>query len=238
MIQIAVTGKPNVGKSTFFSAATLSDVEVASYPFTTIDPNRAVAYVTTQCPCKELGLKCNPRNSKCKNGIRYIPIELIDVAGLVPGAYKGRGLGNKFLDDLRQADMFIHIVDASGSTDEEGKIVEPGTQDPLEDIKFLEKEILMWVYGIIGKNWNKLVRKILLENLKFEEVVYDQLSGIGVSIEGIVKAKNMVGSRFDKWGKEELLKFLKYLINICKPMLIVANKIDIPTAEKNIKKLK
>ena len=118
-MQIGIVGKPNVGKSTFFSAATESMVEIASYPFTTIDANVGIMYVRAKCPCKEFNVKCNPNNSRCIDGTRLIPIEAIDVAGLVPGAHEGRGLGNKFLDDLRQADAFIHIVDASGSTDDE-----------------------------------------------------------------------------------------------------------------------
>ena len=130
-LQIGIVGKPNVGKSTFFSAATEAHAEIASYPFTTIDANKGVMYVRVRCPCKEFNLKCNPNNSKCIDGTRFVPIEAIDVAGLVPGAHQGRGLGNKFLDDLRQAHAFIHIVDASGSTDSEGKPCEIGSHDPV-----------------------------------------------------------------------------------------------------------
>ena len=83
MLQIAVCGKPNVGKSSFFNSATSSTVEMANYPFTTIDANKAVAHVIKDCPCKELGVTCNPRNSLCIDGKRLLPIELIDVAGLV-----------------------------------------------------------------------------------------------------------------------------------------------------------
>ena len=120
MLQIAVCGKPNVGKSSFFNSATASSVEMANYPFTTIDANKAVAHVISQCPCKEMNVTCNPNNSQCIDGTRLIPIELIDVAGLVPGAHEGKGLGNKFLDDLMQAKVFIHVIDASGGTDAEG----------------------------------------------------------------------------------------------------------------------
>ena len=145
MLQIAVCGKPNVGKSSFFNSATASTVEMANYPFTTIDANKAVAHVIKDCPCKELGVTCNPHNSICIDGKRLLPIELIDVAGLVPGAHEGKGLGNKFLDDLMQAKVFINVIDASGSTDLEGNPVDPGSHDPLEDVDFLENEIVMWM---------------------------------------------------------------------------------------------
>ena len=138
MLQIAVCGKPNVGKSSFFNSATASSVEMANYPFTTIDANKAVGHVISDCPCKELGVTCNPHNSICVDGKRLLPIELIDVAGLVPGAHEGKGLGNKFLDDLMQAKVFIHVIDASGSTDLEGNPVDPGSHDPLDDLDFLE----------------------------------------------------------------------------------------------------
>ena len=119
MIEIGLAGKPNAGKSTFFKSATLIDVAIANYPFTTIEPNVGIAYVRTRCVCRELGIDCG----KCVDGWRFIPVKLIDVAGLVPGAHEGRGLGNEFLDNLRQAEGVIHVVDASGSTDEEGNEV-------------------------------------------------------------------------------------------------------------------
>lgn len=237
MLEIGVTGKPNVGKSSFFNSATLSEVEVASYPFTTIDANKAVAYVTTKCPCTELELVCSPKNSKCVEGKRMIPVELIDVAGLVPGAHEGRGLGNKFLDDLRQSRAFIHIIDASGSTDEEGRPVDAGSHDPLEDVEFLEHEITMWLFGILKKNWNKLIRKYLSEKLDFSKIIHEQFSGIGISLEDIVEAKRAVPGEYFKWEDKDIQEFLSVLLRIAKPMLIVANKADLPTAEENVKRL-
>lgn len=151
MITIGLIGKTNVGKSTFFSAATMLEVEIANRPFVTIEPNVGVAYVRKKCVHTELGVKCQPKNSICIGDYRFIPVKLVDVAGLIPGAHEGRGLGNKFLDDLRKADVLIHVVDASGSTNEEGVMVSPGSRDPEEDIKFVESEIDEWFFSVIKR---------------------------------------------------------------------------------------
>jgi len=238
MLQIAVTGKPNVGKSSFFNSATASAVEMANYPFTTIDANKAVAHVIKDCPCKELGVTCNPRNSICIDGKRLLPIELIDVAGLVPGAHEGKGLGNKFLDDLMQAKVFIHVIDASGSTNIEGTPVDPGSHDPLEDIEFLEEEIVMWMYGILSRNWVRLIRKVGAEHLDIAKVLFDQLSGTGITIEDIIEAKRNIEPDYNKWEEEDLIELTRNILHIAKPMMIVANKADLPTSEENIKRIK
>ena len=238
MLQIAVTGKPNVGKSSFFNSATASKVEMANYPFTTIDANKAVAHVITKCPCKELGLTCNPHNAPCFEGTRLIPIELIDVAGLVPGAHEGKGLGNKFLDDLMQAKVFIHVIDASGSTDEEGNPVDLGAHDPLDDIEFLEHEIVMWMYGIVSRNWVRLVRKVEAEHLDISRVIFDQLSGTGIAIEDVIEALRTVSPDYSKWEEEDLQLLVKNLLNIAKPSLIIANKADLPGARENIERIR
>ncbi|MCG2736929.1 MAG: 50S ribosome-binding GTPase, partial [Candidatus Methanoperedenaceae archaeon] len=155
-VSIALAGKPNCGKSTFFKAATLANVEIANYPFTTIDANHGVAYVRMTCPCREMKTNCG----QCRDGFRFVPIGLIDVAGLVPDAHKGRGLGNAFLDNLRTAKAIIHVIDASGGTDIEGVPVPVGSHDPMDDIKFLDHEITMWMSGILKRNWEKLSRKV------------------------------------------------------------------------------
>lgn len=237
MLQIAVTGKPNVGKSSFFNSATASQVEMANYPFTTIDANKAVAHVISECPCKEMNVTCNPHNSQCIEGTRLIPIELIDVAGLVPGAHEGKGLGNKFLDDLMQAKVFIHVIDASGSTDAEGNPVDPGSHDPLEDIEFLEHEIVMWMYGIVSKNWVRLIRKVEAEHLDFSKVIFDQLSGTGILIEDVIEALRTVNPNYGKWEDEDLIEFVRNLLNIAKPSLVIANKADLPGARDNIERM-
>lgn len=236
-----LVGKTNVGKSCFFAAATLVEVPISNYPFTTIDPNRGIAFVQGKCLCKEFNVECNPRNSQCKDGLRLIPINIIDVAGLVPGAHMGRGLGNKFLDDLRQADAFIHIVDAAGSTDEEGRPCKPGTRDPVDDVRFLEVELTMWMYGIIRKDWDKLARRIEGEKLNIYHAIAERLSGIGVTELDVKKAIGLVGLDIvypSRWTDEDLKKFASELRRINKPMIIAANKADIPIAEENIKRLK
>jgi ribosome-binding ATPase YchF (GTP1/OBG family) len=238
MLQIAVTGKPNVGKSSFFNSATASQVEMANYPFTTIDANKAVAHVISECPCKEMNVTCNPHNSQCIDGTRLIPIELIDVAGLVPGAHEGKGLGNKFLDDLMQAKVFIHVIDASGSTDAEGNPVDPGSHDPLDDIEFLEHEIVMWMYGIVSKNWLRLIRKVEAEHLDISRVLFDQLSGTGILIEDVIEALRTVSPDYGKWEEEDLIEFVRNLLNIAKPSIVIANKADLPGARENIERMK
>jgi ribosome-binding ATPase YchF (GTP1/OBG family) len=238
---LGIIGKPNTGKSTFFSAATLAPAEIANYPFTTIKPNRGIGYVRTPCVHPELKVKDNPRNSLCTNGTRLIPIELIDVAGLVPGAWEGRGLGNQFLDEIRIADALIHVVDASGCTDIEGRTCKPGEHDPLEDVKFLENEITMWIATILKKDWPKLARTAEADKKDVATMLEDRLSGLGIKRWHILEAARKTGLNPDKpasWSDEEFLKFVDDTRRISKPMLIVANKIDLPTAKGNLERLK
>ncbi|MBS3816193.1 MAG: redox-regulated ATPase YchF [Candidatus Thermoplasmatota archaeon] len=228
-MEVGLVGKPNVGKSTFFSAATMTKVEMASYPFTTIDANRGIGYVTHDCPHGELGLECDPNNAPCKDGTRMVPVKLIDVAGLVKDAHSGRGLGNKFLDDLREASSLIHIIDISGSTDGEGNPCEVGEHDPEDDIKFLEKEIDHWLKGILKENWGKVSRKIEVSGAKIEKVIYDQLSGLGISEGRVVNALREMESPDEPagWDDEKLFELAQKIRKKSKPLIIAANKADI-----------
>ena len=237
---IGVVGKANVGKSTFFKAATLAEVEIANYPFTTIKPNHGTGFVKVDCVDREFKVKCNPRFGYCLNGKRFVPVELMDVAGLVPDAHKGVGLGNQFLDDLNQADILIHIIDVSGSTNEKGESVQALSYDPANDIKFLEHELDMWYLRLIEKGWEKFARAVNQEKPELHKAVAKQLSSLRVSEElmnEVIKRLGL-GSDITKWDKNTLLKIAIELRKETKPMIIACNKIDVPGAEKNFDKLK
>ncbi len=237
---IGIVGKPSSGKSTFFQALTSIPVERSSRPFTTIKPNRGFAYVEVQCVDGEFGVQCNPRSGFCVQHRRFAPVEVLDVAGLVPGAHEGKGLGNKFLDDLRQADILIHIVDASGSTNENGESVEPGSHDPCKDVAFLEEELNHWFVGIINNNWQKLIRESKL-NKKNEEVFFSQFTGLGITRRSVLKALSelKLGEKpLEQWSEGDKFSFASKLREVGKPIIIAANKCDLSTSEKNIARLK
>lgn len=238
---LGIVGKPNTGKSTFFSAATLAPAEIANYPFTTIKPNRGVGYVRTPCVHEEFKVNDNPGNSICMNGVRLIPIEFIDCAGLVPGAWEGRGLGNQFLDEIRKADVLIHIVDASGGTDCEGRLCKLGENDPLEDVKFLEHEITMWMVNIIKKDWAKVARTAETETQDLAALLEERVSGLGIRRNQLLEALRKTGLSGEKptlWSEEEFVKFVDMLRQVSKPILIVANKMDLSTSEANLERLR
>ena len=237
-VSIGLIGKPNSGKSTFFSAATLVDVAIANYPFTTVEPNVGVAYVSSPCVCRELGVRDNPVNSMCVDGIRYVPIKLIDVAGLIPGASRGLGLGNKFLDDVRRADAIIHVVDASGSTDEEGRIVEPGSHDPLVDVEFVAREYELWMKGIVEKDWPRITR--IQDSKEALNELERRLSGLGVTTMDLKRALERLGllGRPPHAWSNHLDEFVHELRAVAKPMLIAANKADLPSAARNLERLR
>ena len=236
---IGLVGKPSCGKSTFFKAATLADVLIASYPFATIKPNRGVGYVKIDCIDKEFNVKCNPQKGYCVDGKRFVPVELMDVAGLVEGASEGKGLGNQFLDNLTSADAFIHIVDISGETDSEGK--ETKGYDPIKDISILEKELDLWYLGILKKVWRTFARTLQIEKGDFSKAVAQQFSGLKVledDVKDVLRKGDFDSEKPNDWGDEQLLEFAHALRHISKPMIIAANKIDKEDSKANLERLK
>ncbi|MEM4849044.1 MAG: redox-regulated ATPase YchF, partial [Ignisphaera sp.] len=234
-ITIGLLGKTNVGKSTFFSAATMIPVPIENRPFVTLEPHTGVAYVRKTCVHIELGLpRCTPISSLCIRGERFIPVVLVDIPGLVKDASKGRGLGNKFLDSIRQADVLIHVVDISGSTDEDGRYVKPGYRDPYEDIVTIENEYEEWMYGIISRDWSRFARS--LDHMNVGQVIdslTQRLSGLSIKREHVAKTlaiTKLESVKPSSWREEELKLFIRTLRVIAKPIVIAANKIDIPEA--------
>lgn len=227
-MQIGLLGKTNVGKSTFFSAATETAVPIGNYPFTTIEPNVGITYVRTKCACKHFGIKHN--NPLCMDGVRLVPVKLIDVAGLVPGAHEGKGLGNKFLDDARQAEVLIHVVDVAGTTDIHGQPVPPGTHNPLEDVEFVENEFDQWFKQILQREWQKLVRELSQKSATLADGITKRFSGLGVKefdVSEVLKESGLGTKKPAEWTDSDLLLFVTKLRKKIKPILVAANKADL-----------
>ena len=240
-MKIGLIGKPNTGKSTFFNACTLLNVNMANYPFTTIEPSTGVAYVKTSCVCKELEIEDSPVNSICIDNQRLIPVKIVDIAGLVPGASKGRGLGNKFLDDIRQADVLIHVVDLSGKTDEEGRILTDSKRDPIDDITMIETELNNWIYDIIDKDWDQIGRTSTGDKKKFIDLLSDKLSGLSINQNHInisIKNAELVTKNVTEFSNEDKMNLVRELRKISKPIIIAGNKIDLAETDdyEDIKK--
>jgi ribosome-binding ATPase YchF (GTP1/OBG family) len=235
MLSIALAGKPNAGKSTFYKAATMADVDVGNYPFTTIDPNRGVTHARTRCPCLDRDVRCG----NCEGGVRYVPVELLDVAGLVPGAHEGRGLGNQFLDALTNADVILTVVDASGGTNEEGEPVEVGTYDPVEEVDFVEEELERWLAGIIDRNWESIERKSRSPDFDVDEALSEMLTGFGATEHDVAASLRSLEYPADpmQWSDEDRATLARDIRARTKPIVLVANKADIAPAE-NLERLR
>ncbi len=236
---IGLVGRPNSGKSTFFKAATLANVLIANYPFATIKPNHAMAYVKIKDLAADFGKISNPREGFVKENWRFVPFDLIDVAGLVAGASEGKGLGNEFLNDLASADAFIHVVDMSGESDGEGKPVED--YYPGSDIDMIEKELDLWYLGILKKVWRTFSKKIEAEKINFAEAIFNQFSGLKVSednVKSVIRKSNLDFTNPSKWTDEQLFNFAKFLRKESKKMIIAANKMDRPNSEENLERIK
>jgi ribosome-binding ATPase YchF (GTP1/OBG family) len=240
MIKIGLIGKTNTGKTTFFNSATLMSAEVSNYPFTTKKPTMGNAHAITHCVHKEFNLTDNPKNSGCVDGWRFIPVELVDLPGLIKGAWEGKGLGNQFLTIAAQSDALLHIVDASGSIDASGKIAEPGTGDPVADVADIEEELVMWYLKLLEANRDKISRAIG-SGVNIVTAITEVFRGIGVKEDHVKLAlsqNNLTETSFDNFGIQQSKDFCWSLREISKPTLIVANKVDLPTSTENFKRLR
>ena len=227
-MQIGLLGKANVGKSTFFSAATETTVQSGNFPFTTIEPNVGVCYLKINCECNKLENSCG--NDLCHNGTRFIPVKLIDVAGLVPGAHEGKGLGNQFLTDAMKADALIHVVDISGSTDIQGQPVNLGTHDPFEDIKFVEEEFDLWFKDLLDREWPKLVKEIEQKRARISDGITRRFTGLGIlesQVDDVLTSMSLKAKKPQDWSEDDMMNFLKSLRKKAKPLIIAANKADL-----------
>lgn len=239
-IRLGLIGKTNTGKTTFFNAATLSSEEISTYPFTTKKPISGLAHAITICVHPEFNIQDNPNNSKCVDGWRYIPIELIDLPGLIKDAWKGKGLGNQFLSIAAQSDALLHVVDASGGIDSTGKITDVGTGDPISDFADIEEELVMWYQKILEGNRDK-ISKAIQSGTDTIDAITDLYRGIGVNKTHVKSALGSVGleeKAFDEFSMSESRLFSSHLRKISKPTLVVANKIDIEGADENFVRLR
>jgi ribosome-binding ATPase YchF (GTP1/OBG family) len=239
-IKIGLIGKTNTGKTTFFNAATLSSEEISSYPFTTKKPISGISHAITLCVHPEFKVEDNPNNSKCVDGWRYIPIELIDLPGLIKDAWKGKGLGNQFLSIAAQSDALLHVVDASGGIDSAGQISEVGTGDPISDFADIEEELIMWYLKILEGNREK-VSKAISGGTDTIDAITDLYRGIGVKTSHVKDALQLIElseKKFDDYDIHDSKKLASTLRRISKPTLIVANKIDVEGADKNFDRLR
>ncbi|MFB5609353.1 MAG: redox-regulated ATPase YchF [Nitrosarchaeum sp.] len=237
-MQIGLLGKANVGKSTFFSAATETPVPIGNFPFTTIQPNVGVAYVKSDCACKHFEIK--HQNPLCVNGTRFIPVKLIDVAGLVPGAHDGKGLGNQFLDDARQAEVLIHVVDIAGTTDIQGHSVPIGTHNPLEDVEFVQDEFDQWFTDILRREWDKITREIEQKRAKLTDGIAKRFTGLGIKdyqVQDVLHKLDLISKNPKEWNDSDIQTFVKELRKNTKPILIAANKADLCKDLDIIKKI-
>ncbi len=236
---VGCVGKANVGKSTLFKALTLAEVEIANYPFTTINPNSGIGYVKINCVSKDFNVECQPKHGYCIKDKRFVPVQVMDVAGLVPGAHEGKGMGNKFLDDLRQADVLIHIVDVAGTTNENGEPVKQGEYDPANDVRFLETELDMWYLSLIKKGWEQFARKTTQERSDVNKALVSHLEGLKINekmVEEVVRKLNPP-EKISNWDDKTMKAIAVELRKMTKPMIVACNKIDMPGAAENFTRL-
>eukprot|EP00873_Tetraselmis_striata_P034076 jgi/Tetstr1/454340/TSEL_004018.t1 len=239
---------------------------VAAFPFTTITPNTGTGYFATPCPCTRVGIpavRCQAAGghvaplpatgAECAHSTvaapgfsealpagsipwRHAKITLKDVAGLVPGAYQGRGRGNAFLNDLCGADVLMHIVDVSGSTDSEGCATAAGEgSDPADEICWLRHELHCWVFSNLRQKWATVLRR--------PERLPSLLSGYHASkgmLEAVLSKCGVDARRPESlasvkhWDEAQVHSLVAHFLRTRFPILLVLNKADVGGAEARV----
>lgn len=223
-MKIGIVGLPNVGKSTLFNSITKAGAECANYPFCTIEPNVGVVAVPDE-RIETLAQIYKPQ--KVTNAI----VEFVDIAGLVKGASKGEGLGNKFLSHIRETDSIVQVVRCF----ENSNIVHvDGNVEPIRDIETINFELIFADLETIDKRLEK-ARKMLKADKKYQFEI-DTLEKVKQALEAGKCARTL------EYSDEELEIIKDSFLLTMKPVLYVANmdesEIENPEANENVKKVK
>lgn len=251
---VGLVGKPSVGKSTLFNAATRPDAShqaaMDPRPFTTIDPNVGPGWFAAPCPAERLGrgAEAQPEHGKAVSGRRRHPLLVKDVAGLVPGAYEGRGRGNQFLDALTGADSLVHVVDASGRSDRSG--VDLGaaeaTGDPLDEVGWVRREIHLWIFCNVRTKWESVRKKARIPSKhQAKEAVLSRLFALfsGYKSTAAMTQKVFEAAGFSIQGIEDkILDWQEYDLHLLVacflrarfPIIVALNKTDMPGAAGHV----
>ena len=204
-MKLGIVGLPNVGKSTMFNSITKAGAECANYPFCTIEPNVGVVPVPDE-RLNKLSEMYKPQKTT------HAIVEFVDIAGLVKGASKGEGLGNKFLSHIRETDAIVEVVRCF----KDGNVVHvDGSVDPIRDIETINLELIFADIETINKRLDK-ARKNLKANKKYQLEI-DLLEKIKENLENGISARTM------DFNEEEQVLVKDMFLLTTKPILYIAN---------------